>query len=93
MPEYAERVQAGMARLDGHFGDRAGWREGIDIGTLDVHTWYNCVLGQLFDDFDAGMAELGIDLDEATDLGFYLPDEQIGQYPDLTEAWVTALTA
>lgn len=93
MPEYAERVQVGMATLDGHFGDRASWREKIDLGTLDLHAWSNCVLGQVFGDFDLGMAELGLDTDEAAELGFCLPYEQIGQYPDLTEAWVAALTA
>lgn len=43
--EYAERVRKGAALLD----DVApGWREKIDLSTLDIGDYQQCVLGQLY---------------------------------------------
>jgi hypothetical protein len=41
----AERVAKGAALLD---DKKPGWAERIDLGKLQMHSCYECILGQLF---------------------------------------------
>jgi hypothetical protein len=50
-----ERVAAGAAWLD---VAAPGWVDRIDPGTLDLSSDADCVLGQVFGSFDAGLAVL-----------------------------------
>lgn len=36
-----------------------GWRARVDPATLDMHCVEDCVLGQLFGDYDAGLRAVG----------------------------------
>jgi hypothetical protein len=53
-----ERVAAGAARLD----DRMpGWASRIDVANLRMAICAQCILGQLFGDFECGCSSLEID--------------------------------
>jgi hypothetical protein len=67
MSTIAERVAAGAALLDQRDPD---WWRAIRPADLDIGSCCSCVLGQLFGDYDVGMAEVGITEDEDADLGF-----------------------
>jgi hypothetical protein len=60
-PETYERlrtaVAAGAVLLDTH---RPGWRDSVDISTLNMGSYSRCVLGQLYDGFGEGMRVLGV---------------------------------
>lgn len=60
-PQTYERlrtaVAAGAVLLDAH---RPGWRDSVDIFTLNMRSVSRCVLGQLYDGFGEGMCVLRI---------------------------------
>lgn len=64
---YAARVEAGAAFLN---ETRPAWMDEVDPGTLSIASVSNCVLGQLYEDYDRGRAVLGLDRFDARDLGF-----------------------
>ena len=43
-----------------------GWQEKIDIDTLNLKSCTECILGQLYSDFDNGRDHLGIEDYEAS---------------------------
>jgi hypothetical protein len=51
MNTIAQRVAAGVAYLDKEAGG-PGWASHIDLDRLDLQDAYDCVLGQLYGDFD-----------------------------------------
>jgi hypothetical protein len=55
--EYTVPVQRMAERLD---EERPGWFKEINLGTLAMEDCQNCVVGQLYGDYTAGMGELGI---------------------------------
>ncbi len=64
----AERVKAGAALLD---RKRPGWANKVVAETLDMREGEQCVLGQIFGDFDAGLRKIGaMEGDARLDLGF-----------------------
>lgn len=72
----AERVQNGVDRLD-VYGPRF-WRDSLDFETFDILSRINCVLGQVFGDWDAGTREIQVSYDRRGQeaCGFELtPDE------------------
>lgn len=87
-----ERVAAGAAWLDEH---EPGWIKRIDIGVLDISSCANCVLGQVFGDFDDARRDAWLnppEHDRMTDpgrrRGFMTPDPgAFEQYETLTAEW------
>lgn len=64
----ADRVVRGVALLD---AETPGWRERIDLETLDLGNVHLCVLGQGFGHYLTGLDALGIEADEQSrDHGF-----------------------
>lgn len=55
LAEVAERVERGAALLD---EKQPGWAARIDLSTLDIGAQYQCVLGQIYDDFAIGADEV-----------------------------------
>jgi hypothetical protein len=51
-----KRVRKGIALLDKD--GPADWRELIDLRILNIATIHNCVLGQLYGNYDVGMGKL-----------------------------------
>jgi hypothetical protein len=87
----AERVNAGAAWLDEH---RPGWRNRIDIDTIDVASVRCCPLGQVYG--ASWCAPLLLhDGGQGTALGFYAiaedldlgADACLAEYAELTRAW------
>ena len=75
-------VRRGEAFLDEHV---PGWRDQVDPYTLDLANCHWCVLGQVFGDYDDGLALLGLTTKDAQRLGFYRWGRQT--FDRLTEAW------
>lgn len=92
MTSIAERVAAGAAWLD---DTCPGWRRDVDVDRLSVANPCNCVLGQLFDDFDDRPAQLQ-PLQVARDLGFEISRNAGGntrEYQALTAEWRRVITS
>ena len=75
-------VQRGELFLDEHV---PGWRERVDIRTLDLANGFQCVLGQVFGEYDDGLQLLGLTQKDAERLGFFRWGRQT--FDRLTEAW------
>ncbi|MER0477039.1 hypothetical protein ABR737_01470 [Streptomyces sp. Edi2] len=84
-----ERVDNGVRFLD-HYGP-CGWRGRIDTTVLDIDSGLSCVVGQLYDDWEFGQAELGL-RDWTDDAIFYgLYPVQDGEAEALTASWRAVL--
>lgn len=86
-----EPMANGAELLTKYFGDES-WKGKIDPDKLVMSSLCNCVLGQIFGDYWAGIKELGLDnevTDRSVPFGFDIsinnPDER--HYWDLAEAW------
>ena len=98
MTKTQERVQRGIAFLD---RNAPGWRDKIDLATLDLVNCKRCVIGQIFGEYVKGvnviLGEAGRELREqfVSDHAFALEDTY-AIHPDkswrnLTNAWIEAL--
>jgi len=72
--EHDKRVLKGASLLDVHFKGY-DWRSEIDIETLEMDSSSQCVLGQLFGDYQNGLIALKLDdvsmgLDARREAGF-----------------------
>ncbi len=77
------RVDEGIDCLDDNIDIiRLNWREWIDLDSLDMAHVNNCVLGQLFGEFDDGAKSLNIE--DPRVLGFDVFSES---YAELTNVW------
>ncbi len=90
-----ERVAKGSQWLD---QKQPGWRQKINIDTLDVESMYNCVLGQVFGSFSHAIHDCGIPL-SILDWGFCCPikysrDKSVVSqaFGKLTAAWKKVLS-
>lgn len=104
MSTIAERVQAGCEYLD---EIRPGWEHLIDLGSLNLHSCTDCVVGQLAGpDADLGIAALDDgknvwdDDKYPADLGFDITDDEVKRAPEfgsryagLTDVWKQAIRA
>ena len=67
----------------------------IDQDTLDLAHEHECILAQLYGDYEIALADLGV---EAEDHGFYLTGtltwrspEEDARWTRLTELWITEI--
>jgi hypothetical protein len=102
---YAARVEAGAALLN---EKRPAWIDEVDPDTLQIASVNDCVLGQLYEDYDRGLYILGLGVFNARDLGFttfrkdvspFYEDGIGSSFPTqalawraLTEAWTDYIT-
>lgn len=78
------RVDNGVRLLD-RYGP-AGWRDRIDPGVLDIDSSADCVVGQLYGDWEVGQAELEFrDAEAAEFFGLYPAED--GDAANLTASW------
>lgn len=84
MTDYAAKVAAGIKKLD---ASKPGWRDLIDVQTLDLESCSVCVLGQIFGDYHDGRDQLDISSAMAHEMGFNTENS----FRELTEAWKEAL--
>jgi hypothetical protein len=88
VPWPYDAVARGVALLDERV---PGWREKINVETLDMGDYCFCVLGQQFGDFGEGLINLDFDLgdgDLAREYGFQrLAGHSDDEYQALTDAW------
>ncbi|MEV6421866.1 hypothetical protein [Streptomyces sp. NPDC051662] len=84
-----DRVDNGVRFLDRYGPD--GWRRRIDPSVLDIDSGAACVVGQLYDDWEVGQAELELrdDTDDAVFFGFYPAED--GDAALLTASWRSVL--
>jgi hypothetical protein len=90
----ADRVARGVALLDTHLPD---WHQQISVEFLDLASCSECVLGQLFGAFEAGVAALGISVDftlqEEARHGFDIRcHEGRDVYDELRAEWLRVIT-
>lgn len=89
-----EAVDEGMEFLN---DEVPFWQDDVDIQTLDMATWNECLLGQMYGNFGLGLEALGIDEDEAQAMGFISPPGALGLaveeevYAMLTGEWVSRI--
>jgi hypothetical protein len=83
---YADRMRAGIDLLDKNV---ARWTAYIDVDRLDMRSCLECVLGQLFGNFNQGTSDLLIG-GWASEYGFDLADEdEYGSgWRSLNRLWV-----
>lgn len=99
-----QRVSNGVALLDEH---KPGWRDLVNVYTLDMESTESCILGQVFGEYIKGASALGIGSAEcynATEVqssyGFdispdeYQKDITIQQliFMELEEEWIARIT-
>jgi hypothetical protein len=84
MSTFTTQVNAGIKLLD---AEQPGWRESIDLETLNLGSCSVCILGQVFGDYEDGTIELGIE-DDPYKYGFNALN---GGMAELTQAWKDAL--
>lgn len=88
-------VWAGIGYLNVH---RPGWRRKIDLDRLNLASGEQCVLGEVYGEFDKGLSTLGLDLGTAEALGFLAKKNPDGSrdsldYDKLTAEWRVAYRA
>ena len=71
--EVTESIANGIALLDSKVPD---WRSRIDWETLDLYSFSDCILGQVFDGYVLGKYELGIEYESGSKYGFDGPRGQ-----------------
>jgi hypothetical protein len=82
-----ERVLRGIELLNEHI---PGWEDRIDCQHLLLANADQCVLGQLFGDYEEGTSALELSTEDAVDHGFLLSDYDGGagiNYTLLTHSW------
>lgn len=86
-----ECVMNGVELLDNKFPE---WKELVDLDKLDIENCDNCILGQLFGDYIAGLDTLRIGQHKAYIFGFnvdtsfdVVPDPNLGDYLNLKNHW------
>jgi hypothetical protein len=100
-PLYTERrcqkrVERGIRYLDKH---KPGWRDEVNVETLDLSHGDRCILGQCYGSYGNGAGQLGIEWEKARQLGFAAGTEETphyfvrDEYDSLTEEWKLALHA
>jgi hypothetical protein len=85
-PPIPDRVEAGIRLLNSRRAP-ARWLERIDVEAIDLVSCRNCILGQVFGEYGAGIDAL--DLDEHTVIthGFDLGHIEEEQHEQLTVVW------
>lgn len=85
-----EEVRRGIAWMDEWVPD---WRESINRENLDMRNGADCILGQVFGDYDEAVNNNGI-LDPAF-LGFilldFMADSYTADYQALKETWLALM--
>lgn len=86
----AERVAAGAAFLNEVL---PGWEKKIVLESLDINQWEECILGQLFGDFDKGCDQLGLSGGKCEKYGFWPAPEDMDAEDahNLTREWTAAI--
>lgn len=84
--QIPEEVKAGMELLD---QEVPGWREKIDLDSLDLSDCYECILGQVFGHFNEGRRMIA---EVDNDPGKYGFDCHPTGYEFLTQIWKEALS-
>lgn len=80
---YIDDVRRGVDLLD---AEVPTWRDKIDPSRLHLTNCKECVLGQVFGSYEAGLNALGLTWD-AADYGFSLESESPQQWAWLTRTW------
>lgn len=70
---------------------RPGWEYEITIYQLHIGYCHNCILGQIFGEFEEIRIKLGLSEKETEKLGFFLYSERRITYQELTQMWVNEL--
>lgn len=84
--DYTAAVQRGVALLDAK--GPPGWRDRIDLDTLDIGSLTLCVLGQVYGHYYKGLRALG---DDANPYHLGFATEGLLAWRALTQAWREAL--
>ena len=89
--EAQRAIRKGIKFLDSEIPK---WRRLIDRDDLDLSDPRNCIMGQIFGDYDRGRDILGLDLEESEAMGFGLHDAKMddadkyeSEYYWLTDLW------
>lgn len=80
-------VRKGIEWLDEYLPE---WRECIDTSILDMGHVHDCILGQIFGNYDNACYENGLPI-QSTEHGFYLNDADVHRYHELGETWIALM--
>lgn len=84
MSTIKERVQAGAELLD---REEPGWEQRIDVRELDLQDACRCILGQLYGDYDDGIALIHLPDEDSLGFDFGFNSTMTPQFRTLTRAW------
>ena len=91
MNELQQCIHRGMELLE----KQPGWREKVDLATLDMGNVKHGLLEQIFGGYRAGLKALGLDLINGCEYGFDIQcgddDDGLEEWGTLTDAWIEAL--
>jgi len=79
-----EDVMRGVAWLD---EQRPGWEDKIDLDRLRLGSCLDCVIGQLFGDYEALRDNFIMDIETRRKLGFTIHSWNDEKWNELTETW------
>jgi len=83
---FEAQIVKGVDFLDKVIGEQ--WFEDIDLDHLNLGSQCNCVIGQLYEDYDfLYVKHENIGPNEAADMGFYLDTAGEDRYDTLTQEW------
>lgn len=83
--DFKLAAKKGAAFLD---EARPGWAEAVNPITLELGFMDQCVLGQLYGDYNQGLSELEVPSHHSVELGFNLRVRRPWDWVKLTRAWV-----
>lgn len=86
--KYQTEVKRGMELLDKL---RPGWRAEIRVEHLALNCCFDCVLGQVFGDYNIGIKRLGLRSLDGDKYGFLPLHNSPEEYHYLQSAWENAL--
>lgn len=90
--EAQRSIRRGMKLLDGEIPK---WRRLIDLDELDLGDPCQCIIGQIYGDYEIGLDTLGLDTEDGELLGFGLDANLVerddgkyeSEYEWLTDLW------
>jgi hypothetical protein len=88
MSDLAERVERGAARLDER---RPGWWGEVNVEDLDLWDDCQCVIGQLWGEYAAGVDEVLASVEYEDDENYGFIAHTVHQTDALTDLWRGAI--
>lgn len=88
--ELRQRVHIGAEFLDENC---PGWARKINLSEFIISECYNCILGQLYQEYEVGLNKLKIPYSIGVAYGFSTYSQTLWEFPILQKMWVEEIKA